>query len=54
MNAKLVKYIGDKHNGRTITGIKNIDKIAELIKIIIKNIRTNKYEKNEIQTHKKY
>jgi hypothetical protein len=39
MNAKLVKYIGDKHNGRTITGIKEQTNMKKMKYRLTKNIK---------------
>jgi hypothetical protein len=39
MNAKLVKYIGDKHNGRTVTGIKEQTNMKKMKYRLTKNIK---------------
>ena len=56
MNAKLVKYIEDKHNGRTITGIKENkmknEALKKLIKEEIKNILKEEDTKPEAEDKK--
>jgi hypothetical protein len=58
MNARLIKYIEDKHNGRTITGIKeNTMKnksLKQLIKEEIKNILKEEQQKPEVEKIQKY
>ena len=56
MNAKLVQYIKDKHNGRTITGIKENkmknESLKKLIKEEIKNILKEEDTKPEAEDKK--
>jgi len=56
MNAKMVQYIKDKHNGRTITGIKENkmknESLKKLIKEEIKNILKEEDTKPEAEDKK--
>jgi hypothetical protein len=58
MNARLIKYIEDKHNGRTITGIKENtmknETLKNLIKEEIKNILKEEQQKPEVEKIRKY